>query len=258
MSISRFVFAFVAAVGLCGCASTGPNLPAQRAAARQSPVRTVDFHQTPEMKELAQRARQLGKALYPKIVLLLAEDISKAPRQFDVVFKRNLRSGNTGTTKRTTIELNASCFATNMANPVHWFAKDPTNFDTVLVHEMAHVVQQYRGMAPIYWTKAPHHWEEGIADYVTYKLGYTNGAWCPQCSADYPHYTSGYRCTGAFLLFVDETCGSHVVRQLNAALCRGSYSDKFFATATGKSLDELWAEFQKTSAFTPLAAEINE
>ena len=71
------------------------------------------------------------------------------------------------------------------------------------------------------------------------------------------HYTSGYACAGAFLLFVDATYGSNAVRQLNTELRRGSYSDKFFARATGKSLDELWAQFRKTPAFTPVAAEIN-
>jgi hypothetical protein len=112
---------------------------------------------------------------------------------------------------------------------------------------MAHVAQRYK--------KAPFYWEEGIADYVRYKLGYTNGWSCPQCAAEYPHYTSGYWCAGAFLLYVDGTCGSNVVRQLNAELRHESYSDKFFAKATGRSLDELWGDFQKTPAFTPAAAE---
>jgi len=46
-----------------------------------------------------------------------------------------------------------------------------------------------------------------------------------------------------------------VVRELNTELRRGSYSDWFFAKTTGKSIDELWTEFQKTPAFTPVAAE---
>ena len=66
---------------------------------------------------------------------------------------------------------------------------------------------------------------------------------------------SGYCCAGAFLMFVDATYGPHVVRQLNAELRRDSYSDSFFAKATGKSVDALWAEFQKTPAFTSVAAE---
>jgi len=57
---------------------------------------------------------------------------------------------------------------------------------------------------------------------------------------------------------LDTAYGSNIVRQLNTVLRRGSYSDRFFANATGKSLDELWTEFQKTPAFTPIAGEVNE
>lgn len=131
-----------------------------------------------------------------------------------------------------------------------WFSKNPTNLDMVLVHEMAHVAQRYKSEAPFYW-------KEGIADYVRYKLDYTNGWSGPQCSAEYPHYTSGFWCTGAFLLFVDSIYGSNVIRHLNSELHQGSYSDAFFDKVVGKNLDQLWAEFQKTSAFTPTAAAVN-
>jgi len=57
---------------------------------------------------------------------------------------------------------------------------------------------------------------------------------------------------------LDNTYGSNVVRQLNAELRRGAYSYRFFTTATGNGLDELWAEFQKTPAFTPIAAELKK
>ena len=113
---------------------------------------------------------------------------------------------------------------------------------------MSHVAQKYP-------SKAWDYWGEGIADYVCYKLGHTNEWNWPHCSFEYPHYTSGYCCAGAFLMFVDATYGPHVVRQLNAELRRGSYSDSFFAKATGKSVDALWAEFQKTPAFRSVAAE---
>ncbi len=201
-------------------------------------VRKVDFSEAPEMKELAVRARRLGNEVYPRILTLLADDRSKLHRRFDIVFKKDLK-GNLGQTVGTAINLRAD-----------WFAKNPADLDAVLVHEMTHVAQQCE-------SNAPFHWVEGIADYVWFKFGYTNSAGAPECSASYPHYTSGYCCAGAFLLYVDKTHGSNVVRQLNMELRRGSYSDKFFAKATGKSLEELWAEFQDTAAFTPVAADLN-
>jgi hypothetical protein len=113
---------------------------------------------------------------------------------------------------------------------------------------MAHVAQRY---AP----GAPGHWTEGIADYVRYTLGYTNSWSYPHCAAQFPHYTSGYWCTSAFLMHVEAKYGSKVVLQLNSALRQRGYSDDFFEKATGKKIDDLWADFQKTAAFQPSAAE---
>lgn len=199
------------------------------------------------MRDLAERARQLGNKTYPHVILLLADPGSKLPQRFDVVFEKHLRirnfvgydaAGRTDT-KAAKIYLGAE-----------YFAQDTNDFfDGYFVHEMAHLAQQYTA-------KAPDYWVEGIADYVRFKLGYTNGWICPQCSTDYPHYTSGYACAGAFLLFVDTTYDSNVVRQLSMALRQDSYSQAFFMKTTGKSLDELWAEFQKAPAYTPIASRV--
>jgi hypothetical protein len=201
-------------------------------------VRKVDFRDAPEMKELAERARRVGNDVYPRIRNLLG-DGSKLHRRFDIVFRKQL-VGNVAQTVGTTINLRA-----------HWFRDNPAALDATLVHEMTHVAQQCGADG------AAFHWVEGIADYVCYKFGYTNNSNVPECSASYPHYTSGYCCAGAFLFYVDKMYGSNVVRQLNTELRRGTYSDKFFAKATGKSLEKLWAEFQMTPAFTPAAAEVN-
>lgn len=207
-------------------------------------VRNVDFNQASEMKELAEKARQIGNEVYPKILTLLAGDTSKAPRRLDIVFKKHTSGGAPGVTNGRRIRLNAG-----------WLANYPVYLDVVLSHEMAHVAQHYKWYRT---SKIPFYWREGIADYVRYKLGYTKGWGCPECSAEFPHYTSGWSCAGSFLLYVDKIYGSNVVRQLNAELRRGAYSDKFFNRATGKSLDDLWAEFQKTPAFTPIAAELDK
>jgi hypothetical protein len=127
--------------------------------------------------------------------------------------------------------------------------------ETVLVHELAHVTQAYRWLP---WLRAPMYWHEGIADYVRFKLGYTNVLGCPQCSVEFPHYTSGFWCAGAFLLYLDTTYGPTVVRRLSTDLRHGRYSEKVFVETTGKTLDELLIEFQGTPAFTPVAAAVNK
>lgn len=244
-------------------------------ATRAESVRNVDFSKSPEMKEMAEHVRRFGNEMYPNILALLVEDTSKAPGQFDIIFRKRLKTNKTGTTKNTRIYLNAGEFTETPAR-LDWYAKNATNLnayaegatnlqmvlirnlDKILIHEMAHVAQQYRGWAPIYSTKAPSYWEEGIAEYVRFKLGYTNVWDCPQCAVAFPHYTSGYECAGAFLLHLDATYGLNVVRRLNTKLRRGSYSDSFFVEATGRSLDELWTEFEQSPAVKPVAVELNK
>jgi len=122
---------------------------------------------------LAEHARRIGNEMYSKILALLADDSSTLPRRFDIVFKRHIE-GNFGQTVGATINLRAE-----------WFAKNPTDLDETLIHEISHVAQKYP-------SKAWDYWGEGIADYVCYKLGYTNEWNWPHCSFEYPHYTSGY------------------------------------------------------------------
>lgn len=104
----------------------------------------------------------------------------------------------------------------------------------------------------------PLYWIEGIADYACAKLGHTNVSNCPECGRDYPDYHDGYKCAAAFLLYIDSIYGADVVRSLNAAIREGAYEDRFFQRETGRTLDELWSDFQKTSAYTPFAADLNE
>ncbi|MDB6110623.1 MAG: hypothetical protein JWR69_2373 [Pedosphaera sp.] len=202
-------------------------------ASRAGSLREPDISETPEMAAFAKEARQLCDEVYPKILNLMAEDPAKLPQQFDLIFRHD--QAEPGLTAGTKIYLSSD-----------WFTKHPNDLGA-LVHEMAHVAQQY---AP----GAPGHWTEGIADYVRYTLGYTNGWSYPHCSAEFPHYTSGYWCTSAFLMYVEATYGTKVIRRFNEALRQGSYSDAFFAQATGKGIDTLWADFQKTAAYQPSAA----
>jgi hypothetical protein len=212
------------------------------------PVRRVSYDETPELKPLAEHARQIGNEVYPKLAALLNGDVAAAPEQFDIVFKRRLPGNNQGSTIGATIYLNAGYWKTNDSNVA-------SRFEQVLIHEMGHVAQNYGGSKQD-WSNMPWWWAEGLADYARYKLGYTNGPACPECSAEYAHYTYGYRCAGALLLYLDATYGSRVVQRLHRELQRRSYSDELFVEATDRTLDELWLEFQKTAAYKPGATEL--
>ena len=224
------LFLSLAIVCFCGCAGT----------INQPPVRKVTH--AADTEHFGARARQLGNEAYPKIVELLDERSRHVPRRFSIVL-RPLKSLNTAETPagKRTIFVNSDYLATNSMS----------HFDNVLVHEMTHLLQRYP-------TNAPPYWAEGLADYVRYKLGFTNGVEGPQCSALYPHYTSGYQCAGAFLLYVDANYGTEVVRRLHRDLGGNCYSDGLFAAMTGKGLQELWSGFQGTPAFPPIAGRIDE
>jgi hypothetical protein len=237
-------------------------------------VRNVEVRDAPEAKVLAGRARQIGDEVYPQILALLADGKPDMPRRLDIVFREHLIVWQSnpgeeweGYALRKAAFLNAGRLC-----------QHPEELDAVLVHEMAHVAQNYPHMAfrhawqsNAHWLgfkvthpfrsyppAGPLYWVEGIADYVCAKLGHTNALECTQCDERFPHYKEGYKCAAAFLLYIDAAYGSDVIRRLNAAMRGGAYSDQFFAKATGKTLDELWGDFQKTHAFTPIAAEFNE
>ncbi len=209
-------------------------------------VGRVDCSNAPEMAGHAERLRGIGDQFYPAIRELLKDGSRHAPRSFDIILT-NEPGGNVGQTIGSRVYLNAHYVSTATA-PDRLF-QSPAGLEAVLVHEMTHVVQQYDATAPAYWA-------EGMADYVCSKLGYTNALNCLRCSAEYPHYLSGYQCAGAFLHFVETRYASNAIPELHRNLRRGSYTESFFLKLSGKGLEQLWSEFQETPAFTSAAKEV--
>jgi len=240
---SGMAFLLLMLAQFCGCATQNVvQFPDHQPG---EPVRAVIFKDAPEIRSLADRARTIGNESYPKILEVLGEKASEAPKHFDIVFQNHasmktlMNDNSGGFMSRGTIYLG-----------LDWLTNSPEKLDAYLVHEVAHVAQNYR------WRKTPAHWTEGLADYATYKLGFTNDWACAECSAMYPHYTSGYSCAAAFLLFMETNYNPQIAARLNQELRRGKYSDAFFKDATGVELGDLWQAFQKTPAFTAGAADI--
>jgi len=245
MSTTRHAPSICALLGL-GLLATGcATVDREPITSARDAVREVDFRKAPELKALADHAREFGNETYPKICALFAETGVKPPRQFDLVFKP-LKSHNTGESA-----VEAQRIYMNSASLTNT-AESREMFDKVFVHEMAHLVllsDLPRG------ARVDFGWEEGLATYAYYKLIGTNGWGCPQCDYRYPHYRTGYTCAGAFLLYVESRFGSNIISQFKVELLKGRDPDAFFARATGKNLVELWADFQTTAAFKPGANE---
>ncbi len=46
--------------------------------------------------------------------------------------------------------------------------------------------------------------------------------------------------------YVTENCDKDLVKKLNAAMREGKYAPELWKTYTGKTVDELWADYVKT------------
>ncbi len=130
--------------------------------------------------------------------------------------------------------------ATITINP-GWLEKHPHDTDLV-THEAMHIVQGYPGYAS---ERAPSWLVEGIADYARDQYGVDNasGGWAlptqvkPEHKAD-----TGYRVTGAFLKW-SEAEHPGLVKALDAALRKGSYTPALWKAQTGKDLPALWEAY---------------
>jgi len=231
------ILAAASAAFLCSCSTTQPSTVTES----PGPVRKADFTQAPQLKDLTNHARELGDEMYPKISSLLLDQAAKPPPRFDLIVAP-LKSRNTGEAHLSThrIYLNSD-YLTNQADRLE-------KFDKVFVHEMAHIALQYEVRTKSLWRSDPpaaSYWGESLADFARFKLIGTNNWACAECNARLPHCSSGYMCGGAFLLYLDATYGTNLVRQLVYQLQHHSYSDDFFAAATGKQLNDLWPRSQK-------------
>jgi len=116
-----------------------------------------------------------------------------------------------------------------------WLIQNPEDYD-VVVHEVMHIVQSY--------SSSPGWITEGLADYVRHYYGVNNAAtgWDLQMPAGFS-YTNGYGVAARFFIWVEARYDIELVEALDAAARAGSYHDVFWILQTGKSLDELWAQY---------------
>jgi basic secretory peptidase family protein len=184
---------------------------------------TVEVSDVPDLKEWADKAKELIQKWHPKIALALKSDGFTPSSAVKMVFKKDMsgvayRSGRT-------ITIAAS-----------WVKKHPDDYGMV-VHELTHVVQSYRRPG-----RGTGWLVEGIADYIRF-FQYEPGKLGP-INAHRAHYDGSYRVTVAFLAFVTEKHDKEIVLELNAALREGKYKDDLFKEYTGKTVKELDEEWR--------------
>ena len=135
-------------------------------------------------------------------------------------------------------------FASNGAITVasSWMKSNPRDID-VITHEAFHIVQSYPGGNPS-WSV------EGLADYARDKYGCSNtvGGWSlPSFSATHK-YTDAYRVTARFYKWLELKVDAKILEALDAASRAGLYGETFWTERTGKTLDQLWADYAANPA----------
>ena len=180
----------------------------------------VDVSQVPELEEWAGKAKALCEEWYPKMSDYLATPGFTPPREASLIFEKD-RKGVAATS------------GAKIRIAADWVKKHPEDTGMV-VHELVHVVQDYRKGGPSWVT-------DGIADYIRY-FQYEKKAITPKEKRK-GSWKDSYRTTASFFAWLAEKHDKEIVKKLNAAMRGGKYSDDLFKEWTGKDLESLWKDY---------------
>ena len=179
---------------------------------------TVDTTDAPDVKEWAEKSRELCEKWYPVICEALASKDFTPPREVKLVFKDEKKGIAYTTGARITIVAD-------------WIRKHPDDFGMV-IHELVHVVQSYKG--GVGWIT------EGIADYIR---NYKYEPKPPGKVSSKANYKDGYKTAAVFLAWIEKTKDKDFIRKMNEALRTAKYKDDLFKEWAGADADSLWKEF---------------
>jgi len=185
---------------------------------------TVDVSDAPEMRDWAEKVARICERAYPMINEELKSDGFKPPHQVTMTLKKSYRGA-------------AEAGGGRITGSVKFFTEHPDDVGA-MVHETAHIVQNYRRRGNPGWLV------EGVADYVRFfkfepgNLG--------RIDAQRAHYNSSYRVSAAFLAYVTTQYDKDLVLKLNKLMRDGNYRDDIFKDLTDKTLEELDEEWRAT------------
>lgn len=163
---------------------------------------------------------------------------------FFSVYPEQAKIYNPNTAKKVTFIINPKYdgVAATSGTYVHynpaWFDKHPGDID-VVTHEVMHIIQSYRGGEG--WIT------EGIADYVRATMGVDNkgAGWSLPSFKPEQSYKNAYRVTARFFIWLEKNAKSGIIVKLDSAMRSKTYTDEFWKAETGKTVDELWADYAK-------------
>jgi hypothetical protein len=178
---------------------------------------------------------------YPKMVAYLPSEGYEAPRRFRVILQPITDPGVAAETSGTRINVNIAWIKQEMN-------RQENDILGAIVHEAAHVVQQYGSTHPQNHPPAvnPPWLVEGVADFYRFFIyePQTKGAEIMRNDLEKANYDGSYRVTANFLNWVSEKYDKGLVLQLNAAMRAGHYSANLWTKCTGKTVEQLNAEWK--------------
>jgi len=152
------------------------------------------------------------------------------------------------------LEANGISIKNRIKAKAEWVRSHPTDSLGMIIHEIAHVVQQYPGGHPV-WLG------EGMADYIRHELE-VDDAWREkgqsrllveaEARADGHngtpglHYTHGYYPATALLLYIEQFHAPGFIREAHSLLKSGNWRDSYFEEETGKDPEALWEELLRS------------
>ena len=193
---------------------------------------TFDYSEAPELKDWVEtKLKPVCVKWYPVIVGMLPSDKFEAPKKFSIAFRKEYRGV-------------AAAAGTRINCSIAWFKQNLEGEALgAVVHEMVHVVQQYRFARGA--NRNPGWLVEGVADYIRW-FNYEPESARPRPRADRANYNDSYRTTGHFLDYLSKKYDKDIVKKLNAAMREGRYSEGLWKDITGKAAEELGQEWKRT------------
>ena len=185
---------------------------------------TIDVTEAPELKEWTEKVARICERAYPMINEELQSEGFVPAQSITLTMKRDydgvaFASGN------------------RITGSVRFFKDHPDDVGA-MVHETAHVVQNYRSRNNPGWLV------EGVADYVRYfKFEPEKPRRLDPARA---RYNGSYHTTASFLAFITNKYDRQAVLKLNQQMRQGTYTEAIFEKLTGKPLKELDEEWRSS------------
>jgi hypothetical protein len=209
----------------------------------------VDVADVPNAQAYVAPVKTLITEWYSKINTIL---FGKAPLPFAevrVVFRKTLEADTPNGRVDAPAFTHGNVISVNFTDLVRMNG----NYRAMLIHELAHVCQNYKGL-----DKGPAKWVgEGIADYIRHKYferdlesklewdpdGTIKDGPLERAALAKQGYLVGYTIAAPFLYWLELHKNPRIVVILSQDVRDGSFSSGVFASLCGAPLDALWQKF---------------